>query len=47
MQSKGRARAKLNASYIILLDNSDEKYQDNLQEFDEYENVEKVNSDVR
>lgn len=43
MQSKGRARAKRNASYVILLDTSNQKtYSTDLSAYENYEEIEKV-----
>jgi len=43
MQSKGRARAKENASYVLLMDESDEKtLEKGLIEYQNYEEIEKV-----
>jgi hypothetical protein len=43
MQSKGRARAKKNASYVLFMDesNDDAKQRDQI-EYDNYEEIEKV-----
>lgn len=43
MQSKGRARAKQNASYILLLDKTNEKtFSKDLIDYSNYEEIEKV-----
>lgn len=43
MQSKGRARAKENASYVLLTDESDQKTLSKDQlDYDNYETIEKV-----
>ena len=43
MQSKGRARAKKNASYVLLLDESDDKtLKKDLAEYSSYDEIEKV-----
>ena len=45
MQSKGRARAKQNALYVLLLDESNEKtFSKDLIDYDNYEKIEKVSS---
>ena len=45
MQSKGRARAKQYASYVLFMDKSDaEGHQRDLNEYNDYEEIEKVNS---
>ena len=47
MQSKGRARAKQNASYVLLVDQSKpDAYQRDCIEYDNYEIIEKVCSIV-
>jgi ERCC4-related helicase len=43
MQSKGRARAKQNASYVLLVDESDKKISSkDLIDYHNYEEIEKV-----
>ncbi len=43
MQSKGRARAKQNASYVLLVDESDKKISSkDLTDYHNYEEIEKV-----
>lgn len=42
MQSKGRARAKQNASYVLFMGKSDDAYQQDKMEYDNYEEIEKV-----
>lgn len=43
MQSKGRARAKTKACYVILRDESDvDEYSTNTYEYKDYERMEKV-----
>jgi hypothetical protein len=43
MQSKGRARAKQNASYVLFMDESNRDTYDRDQvEYDNYEEIEKV-----
>jgi len=43
MQSKGRARAKQNASYVLFMDKSNvDASQRDQSEYDNYEEIEKV-----
>ena len=43
MQSKGRARARQNASYVLLVDESDEKtFSKDSNDYHSYEEIEKV-----
>lgn len=43
MQSKGRARAKKNACYVLLMDHSNaEVYERDKTEYDNYEDIEQV-----
>jgi hypothetical protein len=43
MQSKGRARAKQNASFVLFMDQSnDDNSQRDQMEYDDYEEIEKV-----
>lgn len=45
MQSKGRARAKQHASYVLFMDKSDaEGHQRDQNEYNNYEEIEKVNN---
>ena len=45
MQSKGRARAKVNASYVLLMDESDEKtFAKDTDEYRNYEEIEQVSA---